>query len=91
MSISDYIRHLLRTDQLIRLKATGTPKDLASRLDVSERSVYNTIAYMKKYFNCPIAYSRARQTYYYTKKGEMRLAFRKNEMAVEQGQGNAVS
>ncbi|MGB5170853.1 MAG: hypothetical protein WBN69_05440 [Eudoraea sp.] len=56
---------LERVDQLIRLKATGRPKQLASRLRVSEATVFRIIETMKE-LNAPVFYDLNRQSYVYT-------------------------
>jgi len=43
-----YINRLKRIDQLIRLEATGNPKELASRLEISERQLYRYINDLKE-------------------------------------------
>ena len=44
---------------------TGSPKQLASKLSMTERSVYNYIAFMKQEMNAPILYDYQRITYIY--------------------------
>lgn len=56
---------LERVDQLIRLKATGRPKQLAERLEVSEATIFRIIETMKE-MNAPVYYDLARQSYAYT-------------------------
>ena len=61
------IRSLERLQQLhnlIEKERTGTPKQLARRMKISERLVYLLIEYLKDY-NAHICYDRSRQTYYY--------------------------
>jgi len=58
------LNQLQRVDQLIRTKATGTPKQLASRLEVSKRTVFEVIAFMK-ILNAPIYYCHQRRSYCY--------------------------
>ncbi len=61
------IRSLERLQQLhtlIEKERTGSPKELASRMKVSERLVYLLIEYLKDY-NANIRYDRGRRTYYY--------------------------
>ena len=61
------IRSLERLQQLHNLivkERTGSPKDLARRMKISERLVYLLIEYLKDY-NASIRYDRIRQTYYY--------------------------
>lgn len=64
MKFLDQLQVLDRLDQLIRLKATGNSKDLANRLGISFRNVYNLIAILKD-LGAQILYCRVRQSYYY--------------------------
>ena len=65
---------LERIDQLIRLKATGRPKNLAERLQVSEATVFRTIETMKA-MNAPICFDIARQSYIYTEATQFQCGF----------------
>ena len=61
------IRSLERLQQLHRLiekERTGTPKELALKMNVSERLVYLLLEYLRDY-NAEIRYDRGRRTYYY--------------------------
>lgn len=60
-----YIRILIRIDELIRTKLTGTPKQLAQKLEISERSVHYYIAFMKNEMKAPIVYDSKNETYLY--------------------------
>jgi len=53
-----------RIDALIRRKATGTPKELAYRLGISERGLFNTLKLMKE-MGGPINYNASRESYVY--------------------------
>jgi hypothetical protein len=44
---------------------TGSPKQLASKLAITERSVYNYIAFMKRELKAPIVYNYQRLSYVY--------------------------
>lgn len=57
---------------LIEKECTGSPCELASRLNISERSIYNHIDYLRD-FNAIIAYDRGRKTYYYKNKFSLEL------------------
>lgn len=49
------IKIIIRIHELITTRQTGTPKELAVKLELSERTVYNYIAYMRdelKSTNC---------------------------------------
>ncbi len=52
---------LERLDGLIRRKATGKPTELARRLGICERKVYNLIGELKA-IGVPIAYSNERES-----------------------------
>ena len=60
----DKVYQLRRLDNLIRLKSTGTPSNLASKFKVSERTVYNLINTLK-FFGAEIKYCQMNNTYYY--------------------------
>jgi DNA-binding MurR/RpiR family transcriptional regulator len=72
MNLQEQINLVKRVHQLIRLKATGTPKDFARRLEMSESTLYRVIDEMKT-LGFPIVYSKVRQSYYYEK--EVRFLF----------------
>lgn len=59
------IRIIIRLDNLIVKEMTGSPKQLASKLCITERSVYNYISFMKKEMKAPIAYNYQRLSYVY--------------------------
>lgn len=64
MKLFEEINLLERLDQLIRLKATGTPCQLAKRLEISEREIYRIIADLRSR-DIKIAYCKQRRSYYY--------------------------
>lgn len=59
------IRIIIRIDNLIMKEMTGSPKQLASKLAITERSVYNYLAFMKRELNAPITYNYQRLSYVY--------------------------
>lgn len=61
-------------DYLIRIKGTGTPAELASRIGVSERSVYEYLSLMKE-LGAPIKFCSYRETYYYDEEGSFTISF----------------
>ena len=65
MKLIEQIQLLDRLDKLIRRKATGNSQQLARRLNVSQRTVYNLLESLRA-FGAEINYCRHRQTYYYT-------------------------
>ena len=59
------IRIIIRLNDLITNEQTGRPKELASKLGITERSVYNYIAFMKREMKAPILYNSQRISYIY--------------------------
>ena len=70
----EIFQRLNRIDQLIRIKGTGTPAQLADKIGMSERSMYEYIRLMKE-FGAPVVYSRERQNYYYLHDGSFIVRF----------------
>ena len=64
----EYVNRIERLDRLIRMKATGTPDQLAERLGMSKRSVINYLNLMKEN-GAPIKFSYSRQSYFYDEEG----------------------
>jgi transcriptional antiterminator len=67
------IRVFIRLHELIVTKQTGTPKQLAQKLEISERSAHYYIAFMKNEMKAPIVYDSKLETYLY--EAECRLCF----------------
>lgn len=70
------IKHLERLQQLhqrIEQANTGTPKELASFMNISERLLYSLIEELKD-FNAPICYNRSTKTYYYNDDFELKIS-----------------
>ena len=59
------IRIIIRIHELITTKQTGTPKELAEKLELSERTIYNYVAFMREELNAPIIYNTALANYCY--------------------------
>lgn len=72
MKLIEQLRLLERLDQLIRMKATGTPAQLASRIEVSERQLYRLIQSLKD-MGFPIEYCKECQHYRYTQEVKLRV------------------
>jgi biotin operon repressor len=65
MKFMEQMQLLDRLDKLIRRKATGNAQQLAERLNVSRRTVYNLLDALRG-LGAPIDYCRHRESYYYT-------------------------
>ncbi len=64
MAFNDTFNRLERLAFLIQRKATGSPEELAERLEVSRRTVYNLIDILKGQ-GAEIKYCRERVSFYY--------------------------
>ncbi|MEW7277767.1 hypothetical protein ABW636_04150 [Aquimarina sp. 2201CG1-2-11] len=69
-----HIKMIERIDRLIRMQATGTPDQLASKLGVSKPKVYRLINIMKE-LNAPIVYDFSIQSYVYENHVGFRFGF----------------
>jgi predicted DNA-binding transcriptional regulator YafY len=69
------IETLKRMDSLIRTKATGTPNELARKLNVSPSTIYEYLLLMKNILGAPIHYCKIRKSYYYSKRGKLNFGF----------------
>lgn len=69
------LERLERIDHLIRIKGTGTPADLANRLHISQRSVYQYLNLMRE-MGAPIKFCPFRETYYYIEEGQFMARFK---------------
>ncbi|MDN5217420.1 hypothetical protein QQ020_35425 [Fulvivirgaceae bacterium BMA12] len=76
--IENIISRLKRIDRLVRLRATGTPRELAFRLGISASTLYEYLDTMKRVFGAPIRYSNSRRSYVYDLDGKLELKFKKD-------------
>lgn len=93
MSFIKKLKKIERLDGLIRRKATGSPKDLARRIDVAESTIYEYIKLMRD-MGAPIEFDRFGNTYYYTTTIQFQVGFVvvNNEYMVKaQGGSNKIS
>ena len=71
-----YFNRLQSLDHLVSIKGTGSPKELAKPLNISERSIYEYIELLRE-LGAPIRYSKLRRSYYYEDDGGINLRFLK--------------
>lgn len=64
MNLLKQIERLRQAHKLILNGQTGTPKEFAMRLHISERRLFDIIDDMRS-MGAPIQYSRIQKTYYY--------------------------
>lgn len=63
------IKKIIKINDLIASGRSGTPRNLADKLGVSERMLYLIIRYMKAELGAPIQYDRNKMRYYYRETG----------------------
>ena len=64
MKIISQLERIRKIDQMIRSARTGSPKEFARELGISESHFHRCIEELQE-MGIPIHYSRARKTYYY--------------------------
>ena len=74
MTFIEKLQVIERVDGLIRRKATGTAEDLASKLGVSRRCVYDILDIMKQ-MDAPIQYCPNRKSIYYSHHCDLAIGF----------------
>lgn len=62
------IKHLIH---FINQNGTGTPVELAERLGLSERMVYNYVRLLKDELRTPVEYNKFKKTYYFEEPGRI--------------------
>lgn len=77
--ITKQIQTIERIDRLVRMQATGTPDQLASRLGISRDKLYRIIEIMRE-LHAPIHYDLAVQSYIYETAVGFRCGFFVNEL-----------
>jgi hypothetical protein len=65
------IRKITTINELIRKQRTGKPKALATRIGVSERTVYHYISFIKTTLKAPVKYDAMRESYVYESNGKL--------------------
>jgi len=73
MKLLEQIERINRLHELIKHRRTGTPSQLAQRLNLSTSMVYKLIDELKLR-EAPITYSRQLGTYYYSRSYQMKIS-----------------
>lgn len=63
MKLFEQIERLNRLNYLIKIKATGSPEELALKLKLSVSMVYKLLEELKLH-GAPISYSKTQRSYY---------------------------
>ncbi len=69
-----FIERFKRLDAIIQNKSSGTPAELAVRLEISESTLYEFIAVMKE-LGAPIIYDKYAKRYGYENEGYFNVSF----------------
>ena len=72
--MKQYLNLLREVDQYIRRKGTGSPPELARKIGISERSLYDYLKVLKE-LGAPIRFSRQEHSYYYEIDGQFYISF----------------
>lgn len=72
MKIFAYIERINRIHELVKHKRTGTPEELARRLNISTSMLFRVIEELRL-MEVPIEYSRSQKTYYYSTSYSMKI------------------
>jgi predicted DNA-binding transcriptional regulator YafY len=89
MKIADQFFRLNRLIDLVRRKSTGCPKELANRLEVSERTVYNLIDCLRD-LGAPVQYDEQKRTYRFPEGThvDLRIEVKEEEQSQVKGGSN---
>ena len=69
------IRKIILIHELIKTNRPGNPKTLATRLGVSERTVYTYISFFKKTLKAPIKWNTIKESYTYQNNGDINFTW----------------
>lgn len=75
--IHEALREIERVDALVRLKATGTPDEMAEKLGISRSTWFEYLNVLTNDLGFPIAYDSNRKTYFYMEDGTFSFGFKK--------------
>lgn len=78
----NYFNRLEYLDYLIRSRATGTPRMMAKKMDVSLRTGYQYINILKS-LGASIHFDKHKQSYYYGENGRFNFRFVPDEAIPE--------
>ena len=82
MKLEDYLQKIGRIDQLTRQKNTGSPEQLAKKLDLSKSTLYRYLDVMKT-MGAPIKYSSYQQSFVYRYPVVFIFGFMREDLSVK--------
>jgi len=75
MSLMNDVSQFKKLDRLIRHRVTGTPDELAEKMNVSRATVFRLIARYKEEFDAPVYFDRSLKSYCYEYAGKLNIKF----------------
>ncbi len=83
MNVIKQIQLIERIDQLIHMKATGSPIELCNKLEISKTKLYRIIHVMRK-LNAPVVYNVAEQSFVYEEAVGFKFGFFQKELCANE-------
>ena len=77
MSLFNDIHKFKKLDRLIRFGTTGSPDELAGKMQISRATLFRIIDRFKKDFEAPIYFDRGINSYCYKYPGKLVIKFEK--------------
>jgi len=77
-----YLSRIQNIDYLIRKKATGSPRQFARKLSISQSTLFKYLGDMKN-LGAPIIFCYDRSTYLYEREGFFDFKFQENSLEVK--------
>lgn len=74
MKAIQQLERLKRINEMIKAKCTGRPEMLCNKLNISRRQLFKDLEIFKD-MGAGIAYSKIRETYYYTNNYELEISY----------------
>ena len=74
MNVINQLQRIQKINRMIKSARTGTPREFAGELCISESHFYRCIDELQD-MGVPIQYSRARRTYFYENNTELSLSY----------------
>ena len=74
MRFFEKIKVIERIDQLIKMKATGSARDLANKTNLSKSTIYDILEIMKM-MGAEIEYCTSRKSYFYVEEKLLAIGF----------------
>ncbi len=68
---------------LVKTESTGNPKELAHKIQLSERMLYNYLKILKVKVKAPICYNSVKNTYYFSERGTLEWEWIPEKVHVE--------